>query len=209
MVAVPPYHVAGIANMLSNLFAGRRLVYLRTFDPSRWLEAVRRESVTNTMVVPTMLAKIVSALGGEPADVPTLRTLSYGGAKISERVLMDALAAFPNTGFVNAYGLTETASSIAVLTQRDHRDAITSSDPAVRRRLASVGQVLPTVEIQIRDEAGGVLPSGEVGMIFLRGEQIAGEYASGKPARRTGVVLYTRSRKCRRRGLSVYRRTSG
>ena len=35
LVAVPPYHIAGMANLLSNLFAGRRLVYLRSFDPQR------------------------------------------------------------------------------------------------------------------------------------------------------------------------------
>ena len=63
LVAVPPYHVAGMANMLSNTFAGRRLVYLRAFDPTVWLDTVRRERITNAMVVPTMLARIVEAVG--------------------------------------------------------------------------------------------------------------------------------------------------
>ena len=179
LVTVPPYHVAGVANMLSNLFAGRRLVYLRSFDPNVWLRTVRELGVTNAMVVPTMLSRIVHALGGVPADVPTLRTLSYGGAKVSERVLLEALRLFPDAGFVNAYGLTETASTIAVLGPEDHRAAIESDDPAIRRRLSSAGQLLPMVEIQIRDEADQPLPAGEQGMIYLRGEQIAGEYASG------------------------------
>ncbi len=168
LVAVPPYHVAGIANMLSNLFAGRRLVYLRAFDPQVWLYTAREEAITNAMVVPTMLSRIVDALAGEPADVPSLRTLSYGGAKVSERVIKEALRAFPGTGFVNAYGLTETASTISVLGPEDHRAAVESDDPDVQRRLSSAGQVLPTVEIEIRD-----------GVIFVRGEQIAGEYATG------------------------------
>ena len=67
LVSVPPYHIAGVANMLSNLFAGRRLVYLQAFDPHVWLETVRAEGVSNAMVVPTMLARIVDALHGEPA----------------------------------------------------------------------------------------------------------------------------------------------
>ncbi len=108
LVAVPPYHVAGMANMLSNTFAGRRLVYLDHFDPAVWLATVREEGITNAMVVPTMLARIVDAIGEGTADVPTLRTLSYGGAKVSQRVLFEALDRFPTTGFVNAYGLTET-----------------------------------------------------------------------------------------------------
>ena len=179
LVAVPPYHIAGMANMLSNTFAGRRLVYLRTFDPSVWLETVRRQRITHAMVVPTMLARIVDSLNGELAAVPTLRSLSYGGAKISERVLRDALRLFPATGFVNAYGLTETASTIAVLGPEAHRAAVESDDPHIRRRLSSAGQVLPMVEIEIRGDDDRPVAVGESGIIFLRGEQISGEYSTG------------------------------
>jgi acyl-CoA synthetase (AMP-forming)/AMP-acid ligase II len=179
LVSVPPYHIAGVANLLSNLFAGRRLVYLRAFDSSVWLDTVRSEAVTHAMVVPTMLARVVDLLDGASADTPTLRSMSYGGAKVSERVLVTALHAFPDTGFVNAYGLTETASTVAVLGPEDHRNAISSDDPLVQRRLSSAGQVLPTIEIEIRDDQDAVLPSGEVGFIYLRGDQIAGEYETG------------------------------
>ncbi len=179
LVSVPPYHVAGIANMLSSLWSGRRLVYLAPFDPRRWLETVRDERITHAMVVPTMLARIVETLDGRPAATPSLRSLAYGGAKVNERVLRAALDAFPTTGFVNAYGLTETASTIAVLGPDDHRAAVASTDPAVRRRLGSVGQVLPTVELEIRDEDGRPLPPGQPGLIHVRGEQVAGEYSTG------------------------------
>lgn len=179
LVAVPPYHVAGITNMLSNMFAGRRLVYLRTFDPVTWLATVRSEGITNAMVVPTMLARIVEALEGTPAEVPTLTSLSYGGSRVSERVLLEALSVFPNVGFVNAYGLTETASTISVLGPEDHRAAVESDDVQVRRRLSSAGRVLPSIEIEIRGDLAQVLPPGEPGMIYLRGDQISGEYESG------------------------------
>ena len=179
LVAVPPSHIAGMANMLSNTFAGRRLVYLRAFDPSVWLETVRRQTITHAMVVPTMLARIVDSLNGELAAVPTLRSLSYGGAKISERVLRDALRLFPATGFVNAYGLTETASTIAVLGPEAHRAAVESDDPHIRRRLSSAGQVLPMVEIEIRGDDDMPVAVGESGIIYLRGEQISGEYSTG------------------------------
>ena len=177
LVSVPPYHVAGVANMLSNLFSGRRLVYLASFSAHEWLSRVAEEKVTHAMVVPTMLARIVERLDGEVMTSSTLRTLSYGGAKVSERVIRQALEAFPNTGFVNAYGLTETASTIAVLGPDDHRDALTSDDPMIQRRLSSVGQVLPMIEIEIRDEHEQVVAAGESGLIYLRGEQVSGEYA--------------------------------
>jgi acyl-CoA synthetase (AMP-forming)/AMP-acid ligase II len=177
LVAVPPYHVAGIANMLSNLFVGRRLVYLRTFEPRTWLDTVREEGVTHAMVVPTMLARIVDAFD-DTSDVASLRTLSYGGAKLPERVLLQALRRFPTTGFVNAYGLTETASTIAVLGPDDHRAALESNGDA-RRRLSSVGRVLPTVEVEIRDNVDAPVRSGDVGIVHVRGDQISGEYGTG------------------------------
>lgn len=179
LVSVPPYHVAGLANMLSNLFAGRRLVYLRHFDAQQWLATVRAERISHAMVVPTMLVRLVDALQGSAANVPSLRSLSYGGSKVAERVVRAALAAFGDTGFVNAYGLTETASTIAVLGPDDHRAAMISDDPDVQRRLCSAGQVLPAIEVEIRGDAGEVLSPGEVGIIHLRGEQIAGEYSTG------------------------------
>lgn len=83
---------------------------------------------------------------------------------------------FPQTGFVNAYGLTETASSIAVLGPDDHWQASVSHDPAVRDRLGSVGRALPGIEIQIRTDDDKPAVPGETGLVFVRGEQISGEY---------------------------------
>lgn len=178
LVSVPPYHIAGVANLLSNVFAGRRIVYMPAFEPDRWLATARSEAVTQAMVVPTMLARIVEALGdADNAGVPSLRTISYGGARMPVPVLERALALFPDTGFVNAYGLTETSSSIAVLGPDDHRRALAGDDPAARQRLASVGRVLPGIEVQVRAEDGTVLPPGAHGEIWVRGEQVSGRYA--------------------------------
>lgn len=180
LISVPPYHIAGVANMLSNLFAGRRLHYLQHFSPTAWLSATGELAITHAMVVPTMLAQVLDCLEGT-ADLPVLRTLSYGGSKVPASLVERALAAFPTTGLVNAYGLTETASTIAVLGPDDHRDAYLSDEPAVRARLGSVGRVLPTIEIEIRsDENGGSLGPNERGILHVRGEQVAGEYATGR-----------------------------
>jgi acyl-CoA synthetase (AMP-forming)/AMP-acid ligase II len=179
LVGVPPYHVAGLSSTLTNLFAGRRLVHLPNFSPEGWLRTVRGEGITNAMVVPTMLARIVEYLDGKTADVPALRALAYGGARMPAAVLEAALAAFPAVDFVNAYGLTETSSTIALLGPQDHRDAFASGDPAVRRRLSSVGQVIPGVEAHVRDEGGQVLGPGETGELWLRGSQVSGEYLVG------------------------------
>lgn len=182
LLSVPPYHIAGVMNLLSNLYMGRRVVYLDAFDPARWLEVVRRQAITHAMVVPTMLARIVAELGDVPAEVPTLRTISYGGAKMPLPVIEKALRLFPGVDFANAYGLTETSSTVAVLGPEDHRLASTSDDPAVRARLGSVGLPLPGVDIEVRDDAGHRCAAGETGDIYVRGEQVAGEYVGAAAA---------------------------
>lgn len=110
LVSVPPYHIAGVSNLLSNIYAGRRVVYLPNFTPQAWLEAVRTETISHALLVPTMLAAITEQLSTPTADVPTLRSLAYGGAKMPLPVLDRAIGLFPSTDFVNAYGLTETSS---------------------------------------------------------------------------------------------------
>lgn len=176
LLSVPPYHIAGVMNLLTNLYLGRRVVYLDPFDPARWLAAVKEQAVTHAMVVPTMLARIVAQLDGVAADVPSLRSISYGGAKMPQPVIERALALFPHVDFTNAYGLTETSSTITVLGPVEHRAAMASEDPAVRARLGSAGLPVPGIEVEVRDEDGRRCPTGQTGDIYVRGDQVAGEY---------------------------------
>ncbi len=179
LVSVPPYHVAGIAAILSNTYAGRRIVYLPQFDPKEWVEVARREEITHAMVVPTMLGRILDVVEDTGSSLPRLVHLSYGGGRMPTAIVERAMTLLPNIGFVNAYGLTETSSTIAVLGPDDHRVAFASEDPAERARLGSVGRPLPTLELEIRGPDGAALRAGESGEIFVRGEQIAGEYQAG------------------------------
>ncbi|MFF4792885.1 class I adenylate-forming enzyme family protein [Streptomyces sp. NPDC001276] len=176
LVTVPPYHIAGVASALTSTYSGRRVVHLPQFSPAGWLTTVRRESVTSAMVVPTMLARIVDHLDGKRADAPSLRALAYGGARMPAPVLERALHAFPEVDFTNAYGLTETSSTIAVLGPEDHRRAIVSSEPRIRARLGSAGRAVAGVEIGIRDADGSLLAAGAVGEIVVRGPQVSGAY---------------------------------
>ena len=58
-----------------------------------------------------------------------------------------ALELLPNTNFVNAYGLTETSSTVSLLGPEEHREAFASDDEQVRRRISSVGKPLPSIEV--------------------------------------------------------------
>jgi acyl-CoA synthetase (AMP-forming)/AMP-acid ligase II len=175
LVSVPPYHIAAVANVITNLYAGRRTLVLEAFTPAEWLRTVREEEVSSAMVVPTMLARIIDS--EEDRSVPTLRSLSYGGAPMPAALIERALREWTGVGFVNAYGLTETSSTVALLGPEDHRAAVGSPDPAVRARLSSVGRPLPGIELEIRGPGGEALGPGQAGRICVRGAQVSAEYA--------------------------------
>jgi acyl-CoA synthetase (AMP-forming)/AMP-acid ligase II len=177
LICVPPYHIAGVSAVLSNLYAGRRMVYLPQFDAKQWLALVSERRITNATVVPTMLDRIIEALEAQPVPLPSLQTLAYGGSRVPLPLVRRALKLLPDVGFVKAYGLTETSSTIAVLTPDDHRAANRANDPRVARRLGSVGRAVPGIELQIRDEAGDVVASGYTGELWVRGPQVSGRYA--------------------------------
>lgn len=177
LVSVPPYHVAGMAALCSSIYSGRRIVQLPNFDADTWIDLVLNEGITHAMVVPTMLARVVERLDARGiSGLPTLRTLSYGGGKMPRPVIERALELLPEANFVNAYGLTETSSTISVLGPDEHRAAMASDDEAVRNRLASAGVPLPMMEVSIRDDEGQPVEAGVSGEIWVRGEQVSGEY---------------------------------
>ena len=173
LVAVPPFHIAGVAAVLSSTYAGRRMVPLPHFAPEAWLRLARDERVTHAFLVPTMLARIIAAMEADPAlRAPSLRHLAYGGARMPMPVIERALELFPDTAFANAYGLTETSSTVCVLGPDDHRAALAAGDPAARSRLGSVGRPVPGVELRVVD-----------GEIQVRGDQVSGDYLGNGPQR--------------------------
>jgi fatty-acyl-CoA synthase len=176
LICVPPYHIAGIAAVLSSLYGGRRIVYLPAFEADAWVRMAVDECVTHAMVVPTMLGRILSAVENAGEKLPALRHLSYGGGRMPLDLIERTMRAMPDVDLVNAYGLTETSSTVAMLTPEDHRKAFTNEDPAVRARLGSVGRPLPSLEVEIRGADEGILAAGNKGEIWVRGEQVAGEY---------------------------------
>ena len=186
LISVPPYHIAGVSSVLSSLYGGRRMVYLDGFDPQRWVGLAELEAVTHAMVVPTMLRRIFDVVEQSATALPALRHLSYGGGRMPVETIERAMRTWPQVDFVNAYGLTETSSTVAVLTPEDHRRAAAGGDQAGRRRLGSVGRPLSDVEISIRDPDGAELAPGERGEVWVRGEQVAGEYLGGSLLDRDG-----------------------
>jgi len=182
LVCVPFYHIAGTAAMMTNIWAGRKLVIMPQFDARTWLKLVEQEKVTHAFVVPTMMKQVLDEPSFGQTDFSSLQNLAYGGAAMPIGVIRRAIDAFPkNVGFVNAYGQTETTSSLTVLGPDDHRLTGTREQVELKlKRLNSIGKPLPDVEVKVRDETGATLKPEQVGEICIRTPRIMKGYAGRK-----------------------------
>lgn len=184
LLCAPLYHIAAAANIMTTLFGGRRLVILRQFEAREWVTAVERERVTHAFVVPTMLKQLLDLPDVRDCDLSSLEILSYGGAAMPLAVIRRAIETLPPTvGFVNAFGQTETTSTLTILGPEDHR--LTGAPDEVERklrRLQSIGRPLPDVEIAVFDEEGRQLARGEVGELAVRTPRVMKGYATTEGA---------------------------
>lgn len=173
LLAAPLYHVAGLSSALTATFAGRRMVVLRQFEAGQWLETVEKERVTHAFLVPTMLRRVLDDPRFPTTTLSSLEVLSYGAAPMPPAVILRAIEAFPApVQFIGAFGQTETASTVAVLTPEDHRlDGDSAEVLRKIRRLTSIGRPLAGVEMRIADEDGGALPHEAVGEIWVRSDR--------------------------------------
>lgn len=175
LVSVPPYHIAGISALLSAVYAGRRIIQLPAFDAGAWVDAAARHGPTHAMLVPTMLARILDVVEARGAALPSLRAIAYGGGRMPRPVVERALRLLDRVSFTNAYGLTETSSTISVLDPADH-NAARAGNPSALARLDSVGRPVPGIELEIRDGEGRACAAGMPGEVWVRGEQVSGRY---------------------------------
>jgi len=179
LVCAPFYHIAGTTAMMTNLWTGRKMIVMPQFEARAWLDLVQKEHVTHTFLVPTMMKQVLDEPAFSRVDLSSLSNLAYGGAPMPIAVIRRAIHAFPRgVGFVNAYGQTETTSSLTVLGPDDHRITGTPAEVEMKlKRLNSIGKPLPDVEIRVRDEANHFLQPGEVGEIIVRTPRIMKGYA--------------------------------
>ena len=179
LVCAPFYHIAGTTAMMTNLWTGRKMVVMPQFEAGNWLSLIAKEGVTHAFVVPTMMKQVLDHPDFAKTDFSSLTNLAYGGAPMPISVIRRAIEAFPKTvGFVNAYGQTETTSSLTILGPDDHRMQGTPAEVELKqRRLNSIGKPLPDVEIKVRDDDGKFVGAGVVGEIIIRTPRIMKGYA--------------------------------
>ena len=177
LITVPFYHIAGLQAALAAVYGGRTLVVMRQFEPAEWLRLVQEYRANRAMLVPTMLKQLMEHPRFSDYDLSSLNVITYGAAPMPLEVIREAIGRFPGARFINAFGQTETASTITMLPPDDHvLDGSPEEIETKLKRLTSIGKPLDDVEVEIVDEAGQPVPMGDTGEIVARGSRMMAGY---------------------------------
>jgi long-chain acyl-CoA synthetase len=164
--ALPLFHVFGQAVVMgTSLRAGASLSVLARFEASALLALLRRDRLTMMSGVPTMWNALLHAPAGDDdvADFATLRLAASGGAAMPAEV-MNAFEERFGCVILEGYGLSETTG--AATFNGLHRE----------RKASCVGIALPRCAVEIRDDGGREVPTGEVGEVHIKGPVVMAGY---------------------------------
>ncbi|MCC5857127.1 MAG: AMP-binding protein [Ectothiorhodospiraceae bacterium] len=161
LLASPLPHAAGYM-LLAGLLKGATHFVESGFDPDTVISRVQEERITATLLVPTMIYRLLDRISETKAELHSLRTVLYGAAPITEERLRQGLELLGPV-FMQAYGQTEIPNMVTRLRKEDHR-----TDEAVAHRLRSCGQPVTMVDVRIVDGTGKEVPRGESGELAVR-----------------------------------------
>jgi fatty-acyl-CoA synthase len=170
-LALTPMSHASLMPFVATFFSGGATYTLNAPDLTQWCETVQRERITQSLMVPTLLYRLLDMNSSKTYDLSSLRTMVYGAAPIAPAAVERLVAEFGQI-FVQLYGASESIMFVSALRKHEHR----SDTEAARARLASAGRVSAGVELIIADLDGKPLPPGQTGEIWLRTRATIGGY---------------------------------
>ena len=169
----PMFHSADLLATAWFLNGGAHC-YLNNFSPAGFLQAIAESQVSVTVTVPAMLMAVVGWPGLKDADISSLNTLIYGASPMAFEWTERVAEAFPETDFLNCYGLTEVAPDLTIFSASAFRAAIKSGDRD--GTVTSVGKPNMLVDLRIVGPDGNDVAPGEVGELWARGPNIMKGY---------------------------------
>jgi long-chain acyl-CoA synthetase len=146
----------------------------RWFDVHRFVQLVEELRIEQAPVVPSMLQMLLT-LPLEEHDLSSLAVLSSGASPLPPEVALEIERRIPGVEVREGYGCTESASII-------------SATRPGRRRLGSVGEPVPGLQVRILDDGGGEVPTGEPGEICARSPGVMLGYWQAPEATAAAVV---------------------
>ncbi|POX63365.1 AMP-binding protein [Streptomyces sp. Ru62] len=164
-IPVPFYHCFGMVmgNLAATSHGACMVIPAPSFDPAATLEAVQRERCTSLYGVPTMFIAELNLPGFASYDLSTLRTGIMAGSPCPVEVMKRVVAEMHMEQVSICYGMTET-SPVSLQTR---------IEDDLEHRTATVGRVLPHLEVKVVDPATGITrPRGTAGELCTRGYSV-------------------------------------
>ena len=160
----PLFHIGAQSAVYTSTLAGTAHVFLPQFEPAAALAAIEREQVTDVFLVPTMLRAMLADPQFDSARTASLERVVYGASPIDDALLDRAMDALPETGLVQAYGMTELSPIATMLGPEDH-----GATARAAGRCGAAGRPTIAAEIRVVDRDDCEVPPGTVGEILVRG----------------------------------------
>jgi long-chain acyl-CoA synthetase len=167
MHAAPMFHAADWVTSITAATLSCTNVFVPTFEPEAVFRIVQEEQVSMALLVPTMINMLMHHPQLEHYDLSSLRRVLYGASPMPESLIRKALEILPAVDFHQAYGQTEAGPIMTILEPKFH----TVSGPHAGK-LKSAGRAVAGMVVAIMDENDRELPSGEVGEICGRGDNV-------------------------------------
>lgn len=164
LAVAPMFHQAGMCIVIRALVRGCLTVFCETFDPGLVLSLIQAERVSFTLLVPTMIQRLLEQPGLETVDLTSLRRVLYGASPIGEGPLRLALARLPGVQLFQGYGMTETGGPYTLLPPECHSVQEHGGNP----RLRSAGRPVWGYDMRIVRPDGAEAGCREVGEIVTR-----------------------------------------
>ncbi|WP_432477444.1 long-chain-fatty-acid--CoA ligase [Nocardioides sp. GXQ0305] len=181
MVAMPLFHVGGSSYVLFGIHDGVPSVMTRDPDGASLAGAIMA-GANRTFLVPAVLAQVLQSGDDAIRLFGRLKTYCYGASPMPMPLLRAAMQAWPETDFIQVYGLTEVGGVITHLMPDAHRDG---DHP---ERLVSAGQPIPGAEVRVVDPGTlADVPAGEHGELWFRTPQLMKGFL-GKPEATAEVI---------------------
>lgn len=183
MAVMPYYHAVNVCHFAAG-YRGCTTVIVN-FEPEEILRTIERHKISLCMLVPTMIKMVLDNPGFGKYDLSSLRTVMYAASPMPRELLERALEVNGSI-FQQNYGLTESSTLCTSLLKGDHE--IFDEKGNENKRLVSIGQPIPSVEVRVvREDGTEVEPGTEVGEIIVKGDTVTSGY--WKKPEESGNVL--------------------
>ena len=158
--ALPLAHSYGLMITVSGFFATEAPTsYLMSwFDPTQWLSIIQEHKIERSAMVPSMI-QILLTTQLEDYDLSSWTFCGVGAAPLAAEVAEEFERRVPSCKVQEGYGCTESGGGA-------------TTSPGGQRRLGAVGKAMPGYELQVQDDQGNAVPTGDTGEICIRSDGV-------------------------------------